>query len=74
MTKILWQTVGVFAVVLVISFASCTTDSCTECTGVTGSSMQTFDTLICIDQFDSRSDYDDRVAVYESLGGSCIEQ
>ncbi len=71
--KILLKAGGVFALVLMMSLASCVTDSCTECTGVTGSGMQMLDTLICIEQFDTRADYDNQVEVYEALGGTCIE-
>ena len=73
--KVLLKAMSVFAIVLMISMASCVSDSCTECTGVTGSGMQTFDTLICADQFDSRSDYDDLIMIYEeNLGGTCVEK
>jgi len=63
--------------VLTVSLTSCATDSCTECTGISfdiDNPTQTTDTLICIDQFDSRGDYDDRITVYEQLGGTCVEQ
>ncbi len=74
MMKILVKSVAALAVVLMIGLTSCVTDSCTECVGFTGSSMQTQDTLICIDQFDSRGDYDDQIEVYEALGGTCTEK
>jgi len=63
-----------FAVALLMSLASCVSDSCTECLGFEGTGMQTQDTLICIDQFDTRGDYEDRIAVYEALGGVCTEK
>lgn len=72
--KVLLKAGGVFAVVLMMGLASCVTDSCTECTNVTGANMQTLDTLICIDQFDSRSDYDNQIEVYKALGGTCVEK
>jgi len=74
MMKILVKSVATFAVILIIGLTSCVTDSCTECVGFTGSGMQTQDTLICIDQFDSRGDYDDQIAVYEALNGACTEK
>jgi len=75
MTKILWQSAGAFAIVLTISLASCVSDSCTECTGILSADLQTtYDTLICADQFDTRSEYENRIQVYETFEGTCIEQ
>lgn len=74
MMKILVKSAAALAVVLMIGLTSCETDSCTECLGFSGSGMVVQDTLICIDQFESRSDYDDQIAVYQALGGNCSEQ
>lgn len=72
--KILLKGGGVFAIVLMMGLTSCVSDSCTECLGFEGTGMQTQDTLICADQFDTRGDYEDRIEVYEALGAICNEK
>jgi len=76
--KILLKTIVAFAIVLMISLTSCVTDSCTECTGISSNindPTETFDTLICLDQFDSRSDYENLITLYEdSFEATCTEQ